>query len=68
MLFGVLTGVSGAISLASAGIGRSFQVVDCANGGYLAGMMLDRAVYGCFSLVAGVLLFRWDSRGVLRAA
>lgn len=67
MLLGLSTGVSGAISLAASGAGFVLQSVGGTTGEVLAGLMLERSLYGAFTLIAGILLFRWGSRAVLRA-
>lgn len=68
MLLGLSIGVSGAISLAvGAGLTLMWTFVDGPSFGpdpFQARMGLN----GLFSLIAGILLFQWGSRGVLRAA
>ena len=68
MLMGLSTGVSGAISLAASGAGLVLQQVDGEVSRVLVAMTVERALYGAFMLLAGILLFRWGSRAVLRAA
>ncbi len=68
MLMGLSTGLSGAISLAASGTGFILQSSDGDASRLLVGMRVDRALHGSFMLGAGILLFRWGSRAVLRAA
>lgn len=68
MLMGLSTGLSGAISLAASATGFMLQPFDGDASRLLVGMRVDRALYGSFMLCAGILIFRWGSRAVLRAA
>jgi|JI10StandDraft_1071094.scaffolds.fasta_scaffold51507_4 hypothetical protein len=68
MLMGLSTGISGAISFAASGAGLIIQLIDEEASRVLVEMMVERALYGAFAVLAGILIFRWGSRAVLRAA
>ena len=65
MLLGLSTGISGAVSLASAGLILALQFAGGSIADYAATMVIRSVAYGLCSLIAGVLVFRWGSRGVL---
>lgn len=67
MLMGLSTGISGAVSLVASAAGFILQSIDGKAGEILVGMMVERALYGVFTLCAGIVLFQWGSRAVPRA-
>jgi len=68
MLLGLSTGLSGAISLGVSGVTFLLDSLNLPEDGFLTGIMIERALYGVFALTGGLMLFRWGSRAVRRAA
>lgn len=68
MLLGISTGVGGAVTIASNGLVLAMQVASGSDQAVMAQLLARQFAFGLCSLIAGILVFRWGSRGVLRAA
>ena len=68
MILGLSFGVSGAVAVATSGVILALQIASESINEVLGAFTIRNAIHGFLYLVAGILLFRWGSSGVIRAA